>query len=160
MWSRAGGSESVWAVFGTENSHYLFYCLMMNTCNGGGGGGSGGRGREQTKGLHLRDRERGSVGTPVCVYVCVSGYILTDKLPNETVCAHVACTPQHNMHMHTQVYIGLKPEKCTCSAFAPLNALKVNTRWPNICGHLSLRTACTNYLGSFLTSHSRDEERS
>lgn len=29
--------------------------------------------------------------------------------------------------MHTQVYIGLKPEKYTCSAFAPLNALKVNT---------------------------------
>lgn len=48
------------------------------------------RGRGQTKGLHLREGERGIVGTPVCVQV--SGYILTDKLPNDTFNAHTTHT--------------------------------------------------------------------
>lgn len=51
------GGVSVWATFGTENSHYLFYCLMMNTCKDWGGGVCAWGGQGQTKGLHLRDRE-------------------------------------------------------------------------------------------------------
>lgn len=66
---RGGRRGSMWAVFGTENSHYLFYCLMMNTCNGhgGGGGGSGwggvgeggGRSRADKSRTSERERERG-----------------------------------------------------------------------------------------------------
>lgn len=75
---------AVWAAFGTENSHCLFYCLMMNTCKdqGGGGlvgtGGGGGRGgsradkRLPSEKQGGREEDRPAGNTPACVSVCGS----------------------------------------------------------------------------------------
>lgn len=69
----------MWALFGTENSHYLFYCLMMNTCKDWGGGlGGGSRADKRLTSERQGGSSRGRLGTPL--HVCVSGFILTDML--------------------------------------------------------------------------------